>query len=695
MPSLATHDDRALEQRVYAGVLGKIIGVYLGRPVEMWERARIRREVGAVEGYLADRLGVPLVVVDDDISATFAFLRAAEGLARLDDLTAANVAACWLNELIEHRTTLWWGGFGNATEHTAFRRLEEGVEAPRSGSSALNGDILANQIGGQIFIDGWAMLAAGQPDLAARLARTAASVSHDGAALDAAGAVAAMQAAAFATDDIEALFAAARAVLPTGSAIAAIHDAIASSQRDGQAWDACMDMIEDRFGTRRFPGNCHVVPNHAVFAAAVRYGGGDFSRSICLAVQAGWDTDSNAGNVGCLLGIRNGLAAFEGGVDWRGPVADRLAVVSSDGASAITDALSLARHIVALKRRLSGLAPPDDASGPRYRFSQAGAVQGFKVVATSPDDAGGLRLCNRDGDGLFLTWDRPIGAASIATATFIEPDHAEPGPYEMHACPSVYPGQIVQAAIDDIQGTPRLALSAAYGLSDGTIRLTGPAAAVEGAAALAWTLPDLEAGAPILGLGLTLSSDGPGCLRLRALDVGGAPAFDWQPDAANRAKGRSWIAACDHFWGTNRHGVLRMAQNAGTGFAFHGRRDWRDYRLSCRLRPWLATRYGLIVAGQGLRRHIAVEIENGRLIVTRRRDRDRVVLFDGALSAPPGHVVSVSVALAAEALVVEVEGERFEVAAPGPRLRGHVGLCCTRGTLDLLALSVAPLALAR
>ena len=32
------------EERVYAGVLGKIIGVYLGRPFEGWDYARIMRD---------------------------------------------------------------------------------------------------------------------------------------------------------------------------------------------------------------------------------------------------------------------------------------------------------------------------------------------------------------------------------------------------------------------------------------------------------------------------------------------------------------------------------------------------------------------------------------------------------------------------------------------------------------------------
>ena len=43
--------------------------------------------------------------------------------------------------------------------------------------------MVAEQIGAQIFIDGWAMVCPGDPERAADFARRAASVSHDGAAI--------------------------------------------------------------------------------------------------------------------------------------------------------------------------------------------------------------------------------------------------------------------------------------------------------------------------------------------------------------------------------------------------------------------------------------------------------------------------------------------------------------------------------
>ena len=39
-------------KRVYAGVLGKIVGVYLGRPVEGWSYERIAAEIGEIWYYV-------------------------------------------------------------------------------------------------------------------------------------------------------------------------------------------------------------------------------------------------------------------------------------------------------------------------------------------------------------------------------------------------------------------------------------------------------------------------------------------------------------------------------------------------------------------------------------------------------------------------------------------------------------------
>jgi ADP-ribosylglycohydrolase len=184
-------------ERVYAGVLGKLIGVYLGRPFEGWSHERIMNELGEVWQYVHEQRGLPLIVTDDDISGTFTFIRALEDYGYSRDITPTEIGETWLNYLVEGKTILSWAGLGCSTEHTAYLRLKHGVPAPLSGSIEMNGAIVAEQIGSQIFIDSWAMVAPGDPEFAADLARRAASVSHDGEAIYGAQFLAAMEAQAF------------------------------------------------------------------------------------------------------------------------------------------------------------------------------------------------------------------------------------------------------------------------------------------------------------------------------------------------------------------------------------------------------------------------------------------------------------------------------------------------------------------
>ncbi|ROW03722.1 hypothetical protein VMCG_05333 [Cytospora schulzeri] len=225
-------------ERVYAGVLGKLIGVYLGRPFEGWTHQRIMEVLGPIRYYVHDHPDIPtspwdpsstpskekmpLVVTDDDVSGTFTFVRALEEHGFNPDITSEQIGKTWLNQIIEGQTILWWGGKGVSTEHTAYLNLKNGIPAPHSGSMETNGKTVAEQIGAQIFIDGWAMVAPGNPKLAARLAQRAGSVSHDGESVYAGMLWAAMEAESFLTKDVDHLLDTGLSVIPPNSAISGL-----------------------------------------------------------------------------------------------------------------------------------------------------------------------------------------------------------------------------------------------------------------------------------------------------------------------------------------------------------------------------------------------------------------------------------------------------------------------------------------
>ena len=84
--------------------LGKIIGVYLGRPFEQWSHERIMEELGEINYYVNEQLNVPLVVTDGDITGTFTFLRALRENNFDPNISAKQIGQTWLNNLIENKT---------------------------------------------------------------------------------------------------------------------------------------------------------------------------------------------------------------------------------------------------------------------------------------------------------------------------------------------------------------------------------------------------------------------------------------------------------------------------------------------------------------------------------------------------------------------------------------------------------------
>ena len=202
--------DENFQEKVYAGVLGKIIGVYLGRPFEQWSNELIMKTFGPIEYYVNEQVNKPLIVPDDDITGTFSFIRAISDYGNQFNISSKNIGQTWLNNIVEGETILWWGGVGHSTEHTAFQNLKNGIAAPQSGSYKTNGKGISEQIGAQIFIDGWAMVCPGDPEKASDLAMRAASVSHDGEAVYGAQVIASIESLAFVETDITILLEAAK-----------------------------------------------------------------------------------------------------------------------------------------------------------------------------------------------------------------------------------------------------------------------------------------------------------------------------------------------------------------------------------------------------------------------------------------------------------------------------------------------------
>ncbi len=679
-------------ERAYAAVLGKLIGVYLGRPFENWTYERILRELGPIEYYVHDRLDCPLIVTDDDIAGTFTFIRALEDHDAKPDISAREIGETWLNYIVENRSILWWGGNGNSTEHTAWLNLKRGIEAPASGSIEVNGATVAEQIGAQIFIDGWAIVAAGDPALAARLAEQAARVSHDGAAVDAAKLWAAMEAEAFVSRDVERLLETGLAQIAPSSPIARLIADVRRWRREYSDWRDARREIAARYGYDRYPGNCHVVPNHALMVMAVLYAPDDFSRAQSIVCTSGWDTDCNAGNVGCLMGAMLGLEGITAGRDWRGPVADQMFVSSADGGGAINDAVRVSARLVNVGRRLAGLpALPPPKDGAQFHFSMPGSVQGF-----TPTGIGGATLALKNapfeqGKALGLHYaglgHEPVTAL---TPTFAPPEVTRMRTYELMATPLVYSGQRVSARliadarnVSDVTVALRMLV---YGRNEALTAVDGdPAALSPGAeTVLSWRLPD-TGGQPIQSIGIALSSPGAeqsGAVIVDFLRWDGPPDLCLRrPEEPGDFWRRSWVNAASVF-SSSFPQAFRISQDRGEGMIIHGGRQWTDYRVEAALTVHLARAAGFAVRVQGLRRYYAallVRPDAFRLV--RVYDDSVVVLaeapFEWAFETPYPFVVQVN----GDAIAASAGATKLEVRDAGPKalVDGGVALFIAEG----------------
>lgn len=339
-------------EKVYAGFLGMNIGIRLGAPVEptIWTYERIYKTYGEIKDYVKDYKNF---AADDDVNGPVYFLRAMVDEGRDGDLCPQDVARAWLNYTREGLGMFWWGGYGISTEHTAYLNLKKGIPAPVSGSIEQNGKTIAEQIGGQIFIDTWGLICPGQPEKAARYGAIAASVSHDGNGIYGAKFFCACIAAAFVEQDIYQIIQIGLGQIPEDSTYAqVVHAVLDYYAQNSSDWRPCYQMLVDQWGYDRYPGICHIIPNAGVCALAMLYGQGRLDRTVEIATMCGWDTDCNAGNVGTVLGVLNGIKGLA--PRYRTPINDGIILSGISGYLNNLDVPSYAKELANLAYRLQG-----------------------------------------------------------------------------------------------------------------------------------------------------------------------------------------------------------------------------------------------------------------------------------------------------------------------------------------------------
>jgi ADP-ribosylglycohydrolase len=312
--------DTDWRDRIAGAWYGRICGCLLGKPVEGWRTPQLRRLLEATGNYPlqryisrndallqelganADRCWIENVngcaPADDDTNYTvLAALRLVGRFGR--DFTPAQVMSAWLDS--QPKTAYC------TAERVAFRNFVAGILPP---DSAAYKNPFREWIGAQIRGDYFGYINPGQPELAAAMAWRDASISHVKNGIYGEMFVAAMLAAAAVCSDIPTVIQAGLAEVPEKSRLTAEINQVVAWYGSGLSADDSMARIHARYDEFQAHDWCHTNSNAMIVAAALLYGGLDFSRSICLAVGTGFDTDCNGATVGSIVGLMIGARAI-------------------------------------------------------------------------------------------------------------------------------------------------------------------------------------------------------------------------------------------------------------------------------------------------------------------------------------------------------------------------------------------------
>ena len=634
--------DKVFENKVYAGVLGKIIGVYLGRPFEGWYYDRIMEELGPINYYVNDKLDFPIHVTDDDLTGTFRFINALKHFNFDKNISPKQIGQTWLNYCIENQTVLAWAGKGVLTEESAYMNLKQGIHAPESGSIAQNGKVIAEQIGAQIFIDGWGMVSPGDPEQAVDLAKRAGSVSHDGESVYGAQVVAAMEAMAFIENDIKKIIEESKKFVPTDSTIYKLISDIQDWSSGNLDWEQARSKIEDKYGYSKFPGNCHIVPNHALIILALLFGDDDFQKSLMIVNTAGWDTDCNSGNVGCILGIKNELEGIQKGPDYITPVNDIIYLPTAYGSETMTDALLESQNIINITRRMNGLESKVIKNNARYNFEMETATQGWMVDKTNDNNLNtslsnvefksdnGTRALQVSFTDLSFGLSSEVFVDSFFPEWFTKLEGYQVQRYfhyDYVACPIVYTGQKIKTEIvSRSKKDLRINLFIKYwGDGDKLIKITSEDYNLKANenSVLEWSVPDTFSN-PIGQIGISINSDDniSGKLLINYLNISGSPKMTFKkPDHIDEFKRgifykeevygqlwkRAWVNDVDK-WQYRHNESFKVVRGIGRGHIMTGSETWKDYSISAKISIPLASAGGLILRSQGLKRYYSLEL---------------------------------------------------------------------------------------
>ncbi len=227
------------------------------------------------------------------------------------DFNPDNVCATWL--AMQPRNAY------NTAERLAFRNMVNGYRPPMT---AVYKNPYREWIGAQIRADYYGYINPGDPRTAAEMAWRDASVSHVKNGIYGGMFVAAALACAAVTNNTKDIILGGLAEIPQESRLYKYVNGVVEMYVKGKSAEETFSYIHGEFDEYAEHEWCHSIPNAMIVAASLLYGRGNYGRSVCLAVQTGFDTDCNGATVGSIVGLAYGSSYI--GSEWSKPLKGKL-----------------------------------------------------------------------------------------------------------------------------------------------------------------------------------------------------------------------------------------------------------------------------------------------------------------------------------------------------------------------------------
>ncbi|MGN1051788.1 MAG: ADP-ribosylglycohydrolase family protein, partial [Candidatus Scatosoma sp.] len=204
-------------------------------------------------------------------------------------------------------------------ERVAYCNFIKGYEPPQS---AAYQNPYREWIGAQIRGDYFGYINPGDPEKAAEMAWRDACISHIKNGIYGEMFVSAMLAVAAVTNDLNSVIRGGLAQIPYTSRLYEEISSVLNGFEKGVSQKEAFENIHKKYDEYSQHGWCHTISNAMIVASALLYGNGDYGKSVCMAVETGFDTDCNGATVGSVLGMTNGIENIP--ECWKKPINDTL-----------------------------------------------------------------------------------------------------------------------------------------------------------------------------------------------------------------------------------------------------------------------------------------------------------------------------------------------------------------------------------